>query len=492
MRNRFSIIHWVEYNLTGPWRDIIDTMFDASRDDGPAVLVNTLLVGMGPFALLSALFTLLTIVFGIRCKKKPESAKAAVICGRLAVVFAVLWLVLWVIFGYVAPWGRVDMADILNYLICSVPVAIVVLIERLATRRARSLLKAARETRKEEQQKLAAEAKVQAEEKAKAEAETRIMNAETAARMNSGLNRRYTTAFGSVLIITAEGLYFKDADNALAIRRDEVAKPLTMGPMGGIHINAQDNKTYVFKTSELDRTSASEAIDRFNAMREAPLPEGFALTLDEAAWQARMQDKVQQMLSERQFHADSHFSFAPGSLTVYLDNTSRRMAFAWEIDDCRVALVPYGQIVNCEIMQKAHTDKTRTRVGTMNNNTYVGTGMTSSTTWLDSLGIKFTLRDPSNPTLTIPLITKRMYAEANEVRQGIAFANRVKSSAEAAMALGKPVPPSGGQMMNPASDTLQVDMKSVTEQLKSMKELLDMGILTQEEFDAKKKQLLGL
>lgn len=33
---------------------------------------------------------------------------------------------------------------------------------------------------------------------------------------------------------------------------------------------------------------------------------------------------------------------------------------------------------------------------------------------------------------------------------------------------------------------------SVSEELKKFKELLDMGVLTQEEFDAKKKQLLGL
>ena len=33
---------------------------------------------------------------------------------------------------------------------------------------------------------------------------------------------------------------------------------------------------------------------------------------------------------------------------------------------------------------------------------------------------------------------------------------------------------------------------SAVEELKQLKELLDMGILTQEEFDAKKKQLLGL
>ena len=33
---------------------------------------------------------------------------------------------------------------------------------------------------------------------------------------------------------------------------------------------------------------------------------------------------------------------------------------------------------------------------------------------------------------------------------------------------------------------------STTEELKSLKDLLDSGVITQEEFDAKKKQLLGL
>ena len=37
-----------------------------------------------------------------------------------------------------------------------------------------------------------------------------------------------------------------------------------------------------------------------------------------------------------------------------------------------------------------------------------------------------------------------------------------------------------------------VQSNSPAEELKKMKELLDMGIITQEEFDAKKKQLLGL
>ena len=43
------------------------------------------------------------------------------------------------------------------------------------------------------------------------------------------------------------------------------------------------------------------------------------------------------------------------------------------------------------------------------------------------------------------------------------------------------------------SQTPQVIQEiSVADELKKFKELLDMGIITQEEFDAKKKQLLGL
>lgn len=45
---------------------------------------------------------------------------------------------------------------------------------------------------------------------------------------------------------------------------------------------------------------------------------------------------------------------------------------------------------------------------------------------------------------------------------------------------------------NTASAAPALSTASIVEELKSLKELVDLGILTQEEFDAKKKQLLGL
>jgi len=37
-----------------------------------------------------------------------------------------------------------------------------------------------------------------------------------------------------------------------------------------------------------------------------------------------------------------------------------------------------------------------------------------------------------------------------------------------------------------------IQQTSAADELRKFKELLDMGVITQEEFDAKKKQLLGL
>lgn len=43
-----------------------------------------------------------------------------------------------------------------------------------------------------------------------------------------------------------------------------------------------------------------------------------------------------------------------------------------------------------------------------------------------------------------------------------------------------------------SGQTTVVNVKSAAEQIKEYKELLDMGIISQEEFDAKKKELMGL
>lgn len=49
-----------------------------------------------------------------------------------------------------------------------------------------------------------------------------------------------------------------------------------------------------------------------------------------------------------------------------------------------------------------------------------------------------------------------------------------------------------GAYIDEKSNPIAVNQVSAADELKKFKELLDTGIITQEEFDAKKKQLLGL
>lgn len=60
------------------------------------------------------------------------------------------------------------------------------------------------------------------------------------------------------------------------------------------------------------------------------------------------------------------------------------------------------------------------------------------------------------------------------------------------IAIGRDFGDKAFQALTSALDTKETPQSDVTDQLRKLKGLLDDGILTQDEFDAKKKQLLGL
>jgi hypothetical protein len=69
-----------------------------------------------------------------------------------------------------------------------------------------------------------------------------------------------------------------------------------------------------------------------------------------------------------------------------------------------------------------------------------------------------------------------------------------KFTADAASKAGKAAAELGGKAKDAASTLAASDVKkasNVAEQLKTFKELLDSGVITQEEYDAKKKEILG-
>lgn len=111
------------------------------------------------------------------------------------------------------------------------------------------------------------------------------------------------------------------------------------------------------------------------------------------------------------------------------------------------------------------------------------TGKRKTKKSVDSLYLKLTLNDLEYPCVMVPFITKTVktkssaYVDAyNKAQESISCLNIILKKLEADQAN--------------ASTTEASD--DPVEQVKKMKELLDMGVITEEEFETKKKEILGL
>ncbi|WP_342512300.1 SHOCT domain-containing protein [Sporosarcina sp. FSL K6-1522] len=101
----------------------------------------------------------------------------------------------------------------------------------------------------------------------------------------------------------------------------------------------------------------------------------------------------------------------------------------------------------------------------------------------NSLGIKLTLNNMSQPVVYIPFILTKTKTDSDAYKAAASQAQECLSVLQLIC----------NQQEAPASNSRNDNAAgSAADEIKKFKELLDDGILTQEEFDAKKKELLGL
>ncbi len=115
-----------------------------------------------------------------------------------------------------------------------------------------------------------------------------------------------------------------------------------------------------------------------------------------------------------------------------MDNKNRRMAFVWLGDTPRVKYINYGDVISCEILYNGvkKTNTTHLVQGTNVGGTrmYVGNNVSTSTDYVNSLGIKLMLRDPTNPSFIMPLITRQVKENESFVTYCERFAQQVRDS----------------------------------------------------------------
>lgn len=109
---------------------------------------------------------------------------------------------------------------------------------------------------------------------------------------------------------------------------------------------------------------------------------------------------------------------------------------------------------------------------------------------VDNLLLKINLRDIDFPCVIIPYITKTTKVTSNDYKKALGQAQQTISCIELIIDMIE-------SQRQPSAEAPSITSASAPshdpiEQVKKLKELLDMGALSQEEFDAKKRELLGL
>ena len=93
------------------------------------------------------------------------------------------------------------------------------------------------------------------------------------------------------------------------------------------------------------------------------------------------------------------------------------------------------------------------------------------------------------PSLMIPYITKEIKTKSNDYTKALSKAKETMSCLEGVFKVNEDS--KGPQKVEIVSSTQTSDDDPI-EKVKKLKELLDLGVITEEEFDQKKKQLLNL
>lgn len=107
----------------------------------------------------------------------------------------------------------------------------------------------------------------------------------------------------------------------------------------------------------------------------------------------------------------------------------------------------------------------------------------------NDLSIKITLRNTYLKLCYVPFVKKSIRTTSEEYKRAFANAQECMSLLRLACDMVSEIPKKN--TTSPINNTSKITTDNLAI-IKQLKELLDSGIITQEEFDAKKKQLLGL
>lgn len=192
---------------------------------------------------------------------------------------------------------------------------------------------------------------------------------------------------------------------------------------------------------------------------------------------------------------------------IYIDEKAKKILVAnLKTDDKRT--IPFENVVECSILENGATVQSggvgRAIVGGAlagGVGAIVGATTRGSHAMLSSLSVRIVTKDISNALCEIPIIKSETKRDSDEAKEAISFSQQIyatiisiidsKPKANSADLTASTPTPTKPENLHQTPSHNQLENSSI-EILKQLADLRDKGILTEAEFTAKKREILGL
>ena len=204
-------------------------------------------------------------------------------------------------------------------------------------------------------------------------------------------------------------------------------------------------------------------------------------------------------LAQNGFNVDKIVASSDNELAIYIDTQKEQWCF-YNSTDNFIKILPYDSLLDFEIVENGKTIiQGRAGSALIGGTLFGGIGAIvgasrskTINTNCTNLSIKLNINDIDHPLIVFALLNKMVEKTSTEYKNAYQKALEFEAILKIILTNGKSSQPVKAVIVSDKSKNLDKHTISDKEKLQELKEILDDGLITQEDFEQKKKQILGL
>ena len=202
-------------------------------------------------------------------------------------------------------------------------------------------------------------------------------------------------------------------------------------------------------------------------------------------------DDVKKQLNDGGFHIDETVTSKNKRYSISVDTTNKKWWF-WDTETEYPQIMDYNDLLNFEIVEDGES-VVQGRSGSVlvGGMLFGGIGALAGASrskkisnTCTNLSIKLIVNNVKKPLISIPIISETVKKSSNYYKSSYRNAAEFEAILQIILA--------NANNEKQPYDFEHKEKDSIKEQLQELKEMLDDGLITQEDYEQKKKQILGL